>query len=217
MKMLSNIWIIGFLALLFFAAPMGWIVFKEGSKPPELPETMYDKEVDGQAVAALWNTQTGYVEQVAEELKGKLKALDARAAELDQVEERIRQEREELARLQDAIVAEQQKLDDMILSIEASEVKNLRSQATVYSNMEPDAVVQVLDTMDDIDVAKILYFMEPDIQSELFAAIIAANPEAAARQPGSPPRLSGAEKVARLNDLLKFTQPPEKKKSGDAF
>jgi len=220
MKILTNIWVLGTLVLIAVAVPAVYEFASYEVPPP--PETMYDKEVDGRAVAALWNTQTGHVEKLTSELERRSRDLDARSAELDQMEERLKNEREELRRLQDDVIAQQQALDDMILRIENSEVKNLRSQATVYSNMDAENTVRVFETMNEIDVAKILYFMGPDVQSEIFASMIELYPapsdeDLAAGGLRAVNRPNGPKMVARLNDLLKFTQPPETKKSAGGF
>lgn len=214
MKILTNIWVLGTLALIVFAAPMLYIVATHEVPPP--PETMYDKEVDGLAVAALWNTQTGQMEKLSQELDRRKRDLAARETELERRKERLENEMEELRRLQQDIAAKQQELDDMILSIEAAEVKNLRSQATVYSNMDAENTVKVFETLNDVEVAKVLYFMNPDVQSEIFAAMIETYPAPAEGQIATTQK-NGPKWVARLNDLLKYAKPPEKQANNTGF
>lgn len=215
MKLLSNIWVLTAIAFVLFAGTLTGFWLSASKVKPQLPETMHTKEVDGAAVAALWNTQTGHVEEMVEELKRRTQALDQQKAELEQMRERIDAEKLELTRIQKDISEQQATLDDMVTRIEAAEVKNLRSQATVYSNMDPEATIQVFKTMDDVSVAKLLYFMNSDSQSAIFAALI-EDPESQRVSPTSG-KLTGAEKVARLNELLKYIQPPERPKSTGGF
>lgn len=209
MKILSNIWVLMILSVVLFLGTSYYLWTQAAGTPPELPATMHDKEVDGAAVAALWNTQTGHIEQVEQELKKRMRDLDEREASLDQMDERIKAEMIELKNIQEAIAKQEASLDSMIHSIEASKVKNIRSQATVYSNMDPESVIQIFYAMSDTEVAELLYFMNSDAQAGIFAAFIEAPvPVAIANDPS---QLKGAAKVARLQEILKYTQPPQKK------
>ena len=207
MKLLSNIWFLMLLSAVSFLGVLFFLSQGAASKQPSLPETMHTKEVDGTAVAALWNTQTGYIEKIENELKDRLRDFDQRESKLDQMEERIKSEKLELERIQKDVALMRQSIDDMVLAIDAAKVKNLRSQSSVYSGMDPQSVVKVFNTMSDVEVAEILYFMKPDVQSGIFSAFIDST-----EKPKEPGKLFGAEKVARLNELLRFVQPPEKKK-----
>jgi flagellar motility protein MotE (MotC chaperone) len=209
MKLLSSIWVPIILA---FAIVIGIVLFRgfgAAVTPPVLPETSHDGDIDGKAVAALWNTQTGYIEQLSTELQQGLSEIKQKKEELKLEENRLKNEKEELKRLQVEIENNRKKLTETITTIESTEVKNIRSQATVYSNMDPASTVKVFETMDDVEVVKILYFMGSDVQSEIFQAMIAAAP--AVQVPGlSGNKITGAAKVARFNEMLKFTVPPKK-------
>lgn len=214
MKILTNIWVMGILALIAFAAPMAYLLMTFEPEPP--PQTKYDEEVDGASVAALWNAQTSHIEKMVQELKDRQAELDKRAEELNQREERIGNEKQELERIQEDIRAQQQKLDDMVMRISNQEVENLRSQATVFSEMDAEEVVEIFETMENLEVAKILFFMETDIQSEIFTAMVEAGRVRRGGARGNT-QANNAERVKRLNELLKVVQPPKKEDNGGAF
>ncbi len=216
MKILSNLYVLVAIVVVTFSGTLAYLWKSAATEAPLLPETMHTKTVDGAAIAALWNTQTGHVEKVVDELKQQLSKIDTEKSALEQMKERITAEKLELKRIQTDIATQQRALDDMITRIEASEVKNLRAQATVYSNMEPASTLQVFKTLNDTEVIKILYFMAPDVQSAIFTEFI-QDPDAKSTDPkkkeDTTAKVTGPERVARLNELLKFTQPPEKPKS----
>ena len=216
MHILSSSWFIVLLTLILLAGTV-FVSFFKHAPPPKSP-TVQNVNIDGAAVAALWNTQTGHIEQLTFELRNREYRLDDRAQELKEVEERIHNETLELQRFQNKLVSLQNKLDETILIIENEEVKNLRDMAVKYSNMEPDTVIQVFDVMDDIEVVKVLYFMDADAQAAIFSAMIDRKEEdAPALSQRTKDIMPGPNRVAKLNEMLKFTVPPQKKQGSGLF
>ena len=88
MKLLSNIWFLMILSAALFLGTSAYLYMGAAKKGPKLPETMHTKEVDGRAVAALWNTQTGEIENLQQELEKREGDLDLREGRIKQMEER---------------------------------------------------------------------------------------------------------------------------------
>ena len=211
MKMLSTTWFIILLTLCLFGGT-GYVTYLMYQPPPK-KETEANVDINGKHAAALWNVQTGFIEQIAFELRRREDDLDERALQLQETEDRVHNEMLELQRYQTRLVAMQKKLDDTILVIENEEVKNLRAMAVNYGNMDAEQVIEIFDVMDDIEVVKILYFMEPDIQSDIFSAMIDRKAEDASAGVDS----SGPMRVVKLNEMLKFAIPPQKQENTGLF
>ena len=211
--MLSSTWFIIALTLVLFAGTL-FVTYSTRKVVPKIP-TVQNVNIDGAHVAALWNTQTGHIEQLTFELRKRAHQLDERAEQLKETEERIHNEKLELQRFQTKLVSLQKRLDETILIIENEEVKNLRDQAVKYSNMEPDAVIQVFDVIDDVDVVKVLYFMDADAQAAIFSAMIDRQEEE--NPVGGGKLMPGPNRVAKLNEMLKFAVPPQKKQGDGLF
>ena len=214
MQVLSTAWFAILLTIILFAGTI--FVSYSNHTPPAKSPTVHTANVNGSHVAALWNTQTGHIEQLTFELRKRARELDGRAQQLKETEERVHNEKLELKRFQAHLTELQRKLDETILIIENEEVKNLRDMAVKYSSIEPDAIIKVFDAMDDVEVVKVLYFMDKDAQAAIFSAMIDQKEVVGfGGAPGS--AITGPQRVVKLNEMLKFAVPPQKKKGDDLF
>ena len=210
MAFLTNIYFIIALTIGLIVATL-YITYSTHDLGPS-KHTVQSVNIDGADVAALWNTQTGHIEQLIFDLREREHRLEERLVQLKDTEDRIHNEKLELQRFQTELASMQKKLDETVLMIENEEVKNLRDMATKFSNIDPESLIKVFDVMDDIEVVKVLYFMEADAQSDIFTAMIDQAPEDLL-----PGMLPGPKRVAKLNEMLKFAVPPQSKPGGGLF
>ncbi len=88
--------------------------------------------------------------------------LKKKKKELQDTEKHLKEEKENLLRLKKDIESLQKELNDKIITVQQSEQKNIKTLADTYTNMEPEAVVNLFQDMDDHLIVKIISFMPPD-------------------------------------------------------
>jgi flagellar motility protein MotE (MotC chaperone) len=109
-----------------------------------------------------WDFWTIEIENLTAELKEKTETLSEREAHLDARETRIAAEMAELEKTRKEIAEMRRALDRSLFQVAESESKNLRSLATTYAAIEPQAAIAILSEMDETTVVKILSLMKPD-------------------------------------------------------
>lgn len=209
MNILRNPWFLAVFGLIL-AVGSAFVSYKmlEPPEPPTDRELELDL-VDGAGAAALWNIRSGELSQLAQALADEKERLKEKAASIEELRERYASEKLELIDMQEEIARMQEELKNNIMIIEASEVKNLKKQADIYSEMDPENVVKIFAEMDKSEVAEYLYFMEEDTIGALFAAMVEQNIEM--------DDLEGAEVVANFNRMLRYNKPAEGAEQGAGF
>ena len=143
---------------------------------------------------APWGFWTIEIENLASELKDQKAVVKKREEELAQREERLNAERQELTKQRQQLEALRDDITGRIVSIQADEIKNLKSLVATYSNLTPKATLTIFKEMDDSMVVKLLSLMKTDIVSPLF--------EEMSKQAATDPAMG--KRVATLSEKLRL-------------
>lgn len=152
------------------------------------------KAVEASKPEAPWGFWTLEIENLASELKDMKAVVKKREEALAQREERLNAERQELAKQRQQLEAMRLDISNRIISIQADEMKNLKSLVATYSSLTPKAVLTIFNQMEDTMVVKILSLMKTDTVSPLF--------EEMSKQGASNPAM--ARRVAVLTEKLRL-------------
>ncbi len=152
------------------------------------------KAVEEGKPEAPWGFWTIEIENLASELKDQKAVWKKREGELAQREERLNAERQELAKQRQQLEALRNDISSRITTIQADEMKNLKSLVATYSNLTPKATLTIFKEMDDTMVVKLLALMKTDIVSPLF--------EEMSKQGATDPVM--ARRVATLSEKLRL-------------
>ena len=117
---------------------------------------------------APWDFWTVEMENLASELKDSKAIIKKREEELAARETRLMAERQELAKQRQELETLRSEISGRMIEIDTDETKNLKSLASLYSNLTPKATLAIFKEMDDVTVVKILSIMKTDVVSPLF-------------------------------------------------
>jgi flagellar motility protein MotE (MotC chaperone) len=143
---------------------------------------------------APWGFWTIEIENLASELKDQKAVVKKREEELAQREERLNAERQELAKQRQQLEAMRDDITGRVVSIQADEMKNLKSLVATYSSLTPKATLTIFKEMDDTMVVKLLSLMKTDTVSPLF--------EEMSKQAATDPAMG--KRVATLSEKLRL-------------
>lgn len=152
------------------------------------------KAVEASKPKAPWGFWTLEIENLASELKDQKAVLKKREEELAQREERLNAERKEIMKQREQLDYLRADISNRIVTIQADEVKNLKSLVATYSNLTPKAVITIFKETDDTMAVKILSMMKTDVSSPIF--------EEMSKQAATDPVL--AKRVATLTEKLRL-------------
>lgn len=158
------------------------------------------KAVEANKPEAPWGFWTLEIENLAAELKDQRAVLKKTEEELKLRAERLNAERQELSKQREQLEAMRTDIASRVVTIQADEVKNLKSLVATYSNLTPKATLTLFKEMDDVMVVKLLSLMKTDVTTPLF--------EEMSKQAATDPVV--ARRVANLTEklrLLKSSQP----------
>jgi flagellar motility protein MotE (MotC chaperone) len=193
-KILANPIVVLVVALaLGVTTGLGW--FMQAAKPLIVAaKAARAKAAEVGKPEAPWGFWTIEIENLASDLKEEKAVYLKRMEELKQREERLNAERDELAKQRQQLEALRNDINNRIVSIQADEVKNLKTLVATYSNLTPKATLTIFKEMDDLMVVKILSLMKTDVVSTLF--------EEMSKQGATDPVL--ARRVATLTEKLRL-------------
>jgi flagellar motility protein MotE (MotC chaperone) len=110
-----------------------------------------------------WNFEDPEMSQLIAELKEQRETLGARALQLDELEARLKAERQEIYSVTQAVFQLKTNIEATVTRVSEEEVVNLKKLAKVYAAMSPEGAARILREMDDEQVVKILALMkEPE-------------------------------------------------------
>jgi len=152
------------------------------------------KSVEPSKPEAPWGFWTMEIENLASELKEQKAVMKKREDEIAQRDERLNAERLELTKQRQQLEALRIEISNRIVTIQADELRNLKSLVATYSNLTPKATLTIFKEMDDTMVVKLLSQMKTDVVSPLF--------EEMSKQGVSDPSIS--RRVAALSEKLRL-------------
>ena len=166
MKILQSTWFLAIFGLVLSILTMTYSFFRH--KDELLESALNANNISLDKKINYWDFRTREIETLVANLKYEERNLSEQKAILLEIEERVKVEKEDLKKLQYEITAYRDDLSKIIIQIEESEFKNLKTLAATYSNISPQAAVSILSKMDDVLVVKILSLMKPDGVGPIF-------------------------------------------------
>lgn len=169
MQLIANKWFLPILAMsLALTVSTARVYFYLDGVLKAYAQSFY---VDTSDYFVYWTFHTRELQQLIDSLGGKKREMDKREEALKGLETRLENERKELDEIKGQIEATRVAMGNVIVQSKADEMKNLKNLATTYSSMNPDAVVGIINEMDDNTVVKILAIMKSDIIGPIFEAM----------------------------------------------
>ena len=153
----------------------------------------------------IWSFKTEAVDQLISELKDERKKFTEEQKTLETIRAQLTTERAELTHVRDEIKTLRDELDQRVVKIEESDLKNLKTLANQYSAMKPATTVSIFKEMDEGMVVRIIGTMKAD----KITAIL----EEMAKVREKPGEEAAARKIVRLMDKLRLLQAPKKEPS----
>ena len=140
---------------------------------PEPKNVLIVKHEDPDSIR--WSFSSGDLRQLKVELENRLSAVDAKEASLDSYEARLESDRAEIEAIKSEVERMRDTLMGEIMKVEEWEKKNLKSLATTYSNLEPEAAIRIFSELDDSTVAKIMRSMDSETVGDILGEMAAQN------------------------------------------
>lgn len=166
MKIIQSIWFLSVLGMVLSILTIGYVFFSH--KEELFAEVTETNSVSTEARGNYWDFRTREIETLVSNLKNEEKNIREKKAILLEIEERVKVEKGDLKKIKNEITAYREELSKVIIQIEENESKNLKTLASTYSNISPEAAVSILSKMDDPLVVKILSLMKPDGVGPIF-------------------------------------------------
>ncbi|MBC2606008.1 MotE family protein [Pelagicoccus albus] len=192
--MLSKPLVLAVLALVlmlgtqFVALKMSW---KELFPEPERKATVVTRE---EPEPFEWGFASDFINQLEEELQGRIAALDAREEELVAYEARLESDRAEIEEIKKEVETMREHLLEGVVKLESDETENLKRLSKTYSTLTPDATVSIFRELDDSTVVKILFFMKADTVGAILQEMATANGGVAEE----------VRRAAKISDMLRL-------------
>jgi flagellar motility protein MotE (MotC chaperone) len=143
-----------------------------------------------------WKFKNPEFEQWVAELKMEKSDLDARTQRLQAMETRMVAQQQEFSAATQAVSQLQATFDRNVIRIKSQEVQNLNKQAKIIAGMSPEGAANLVNSMADDDVVRLLATMKSDEASVVLDAM-------------SKLGQLQAKRAANLTGRLRMVLPPE--------
>jgi flagellar motility protein MotE (MotC chaperone) len=194
---LLNPRLLAILALVLgLAAGPAWFWIRASHLLAAVLEQRVRVAIQHQDQAKSWNFWTVAIDNLTNELQEEKDRLRQRSDQLDQRAAMLDSEQRELAQTRADLAATQARIDARVITINASEEKNLKELAQAYTALDPSAAVAILSQLDDATAVKILSLMKPNTVGAIFQQMA---------QSGSGPD-GQARRAAVLSDQMRLLQ-----------
>jgi flagellar motility protein MotE (MotC chaperone) len=107
-----------------------------------------------------WNFENPEMTQLIAELREQRESLRTRALQLDELEARLKAERQEIYSVTQAVFNLKTNIEATVTRVGEEEAVNLKKLAKVYATMSPEGAAHILREMEDEQVVKILALMK---------------------------------------------------------
>jgi flagellar motility protein MotE (MotC chaperone) len=145
-----------------------------------------------------WSFDTVEIDALVKELKEERELLNKREKDLNDLDERLKAERNELIQLTQTVSRMQKDFDLSVSRVTEEETANLKKLAKTYSGMEPDGAANIFKQMDDSSIVKIMLFMKEQETGPILAAMSKGGE-------------TEAKRAADLSEKLRVAVVPKKK------
>ena len=199
MKMLTSRWGLALIAALTYLGTSTLVILKALPKPGT-------KVADPTAKPPrVWNFKTDAVDEFINELHDERARFATEQKGLETLRFQLSSERAELEHVRDEIKALRDELDQRVVRIQESDLKNIKMLATQYSGMKPATAISIFREMDEDMVVRILGVMKPDRITAIIEEMAKVR-----EKPGEEPT---PRRMVRLMDKLRLLQTPKKEAS----
>lgn len=150
----------------------------------------------------LWNFNGDAVNQLIADLQTGREKIAADEKGLVTLKSQLEAEKAELVKLRGELEGMRKEIDERVLEIQESEVKNLKTLSQTYSAMPPAAAVAIFREMDENMVVKILAVMKVDKTGPILAEM--------SKGQDKPGEEGMVKRAARISDKLRLIKPLKK-------
>jgi flagellar motility protein MotE (MotC chaperone) len=162
-------------------------------KTPTLPPVVAPiTGIQAHLTGPSWDFINPEADQLIAELKAEKDALGKKEKDLNDLSERLQEERAELNLVTQSVRQLQINFDQNVLRISDEETANLKKLAKVYADMDPVNASKILEEMDDTSIIKIMVFMKDVETAAIWEAMAKGGEE-------------DAKRAAMLSDRLRLT------------
>jgi len=137
-----------------------------------------------------WDFRSTEVEELIVDLQHQKQLLGDRERQLNELESRLKAERQEIVVITQNVGRMQAEFDHNVVRLQQEEIANLKRLAKIYATMSPEGAVSILREMKDDDIVKIFTCMK-DAETAPILELLAH---------GSP---ADAKRAAAISERLK--------------
>ena len=112
------------------------------------------------ALAPSWEFRNPEVDQLIADLQHQKQVLGDRERRLNELDARLKAEREEIVVITQNVGRMQADFDRNVVRVREEETANLKRLAKIYTTMTPEGAVSILKEMKDDDIVKIFAYMK---------------------------------------------------------
>ena len=199
MKMLTSRWGLALIAALSYLGTSTLVILNALPKPGPKMAGPTEKP------PKIWNFKTEAVDDLITELHDERARFAEEQKGLDTLRTQLGTERAEIEHVRDEIKTLRDELDQRVVKIQESDLKNIKTLATQYSAMKPATAVSIFREMDEDMVVRILGVMKPDKITAIIEEMAKVR-----EKPGEEPT---PRRMVRLMDKLRLLQTPKKEAS----
>jgi flagellar motility protein MotE (MotC chaperone) len=142
-----------------------------------------------------WTFKNPEIEQLVLELKTEKEAIAIRQKQLNELSDRLQNERMELNQVTQKVFLMQKEFDKNVVKVKEAEVVNLKKLAKGYSLMDPQAAGNILKGLEEDQFVKILLFMKEAESAPILEALSKQGEEE-------------TKKAVKITDKLRTAIPP---------
>ncbi len=153
----------------------------------------------------IWNFKTDAVDELIAELHDERARFAEEQKSIETVRVQISTDRAELERVRDEIKALRDELDQRVVKIQETDLKNMKTLSTQYSAMKPATAVAIFHEMEEDMIVRILGVMKADRITAILEEMAKVH-----EKPGEEPT---PRRIVRIMDKLRLLQMPKKEAS----
>jgi flagellar motility protein MotE (MotC chaperone) len=155
-------------------------------------------------VGPSWDFENPEMAQLISELKDQREALRTRALQLDELEARLKAERQEIYSVTQAVYHLKTNIEATVTRVGEEEAVNLKKLAKVYGAMPAEGAAHILREMEDEQIVKILALMKESESAPILEGISQGTKDEAKRAA----LLSNRLRLIVASDSPRKTSPP---------
>lgn len=175
---------VALLGAVLFLVTMAFLMSRGLEQAKASAQQEAEKNYKPSSTGGAWELPNPEVEQMIEQLRAEREAVRTRAQQLNDLEIRLKTDRNELDGLIVNVKQLQEDFDRSILRVQEEETSNLKRLAKVYSSMEPAGAVTILKELDDYSLVKILLYIKEAEVAPILEALAKLGPSDAKRAAG---------------------------------